>query len=470
MNIQFFGATQTVTGSQHLLTVNGSRILLECGLFQGKRQESFERNRTLPFDAASVDAMVLSHAHIDHSGNIPNLVRSGFEGPIYCTFATRDLCSAMLRDSAYIQEQDVAYVNRKREQKGEPPVEPIYTHADAVASLKHFVSVGYDRPFPVAPGVTGTLLDAGHILGSAIVLLDIEEHGQKTRLLFTGDLGRHNLPILRDPTPAPPADVLITESTYGNRLHDAPQSAESRLRRLVVETCAAGGKVVIPAFTVGRTQEIVYSLHRLSLARQIPEVPIFVDSPLAVDVTEVFRLHPECYDEELQAFIDQKRHPDPFGFERLRYIRSVTESKALNDLDGPAVIISASGMCEAGRIQHHLKHTIWDPRNAVLIVSWQAPHTLGRRLVERQDEVRIFGDIVPLNARVEVINGYSAHADRNGLLDWAQPILPDLKQVFIVHGDPEPAAALAEGLREAGAAQVSVPQWGDTYPLATMDA
>lgn len=464
MEIHFHGAAQTVTGSQFILTVNGSRVLLECGLFQGRRKESYERNRSLPFVAASVDAMVLSHAHIDHSGNIPNLVRSGFDGPIYCTFATRDLCSAMLRDSAYIHEQDAAYLNKKRERRGEPPIEPLYTHADAVASLEHFVSVGYERPIAVAPGITCTFLDAGHILGSAMVLLEVEEHGQRTRLLFTGDLGRKELPILRDPAPAPPADILLTESTYGDRLHPPPPEAEARLRDIVVETCTVqGGKVVIPCFAVGRTQEIVYALHRLNLAEAIPDVPIFVDSPLAVNVTEVFRLHPECYDEELQHFVAQDRHPDPFGFHRLRYVRDVEASKAINTMEGPAIVISASGMCEAGRILHHLKHNIWSPRNTILIVGWQAPHTLGRRLVEKQTPVRIFGEEYTLRARVEVINGYSAHADRAEILDWVRPILPGLRQIFVVHGDPPAASTLAESLRHAGAEQVEVPTLGARY-------
>ncbi|MBN1956351.1 MAG: MBL fold metallo-hydrolase [Anaerolineae bacterium] len=467
MEIQFYGAAQTVTGSQYLVTVNGQRILLECGLFQGKRRESYERNRNLPFDVAAVDVMLLSHAHIDHSGNIPNLVRSGFRGPIYCTAATRDLCAAMLQDSAYIMEQDVAYLNERRERRNEPLIEPIYTHADAVASMEHFIGVGYNRTVAVAPGVQCTFFDAGHILGSAIVFLDIEERGgRRARLLFTGDLGRENLPILRDPTPAPEADVLITESTYGDRLHPPPPQAEMQLRDLVVDVCSnGGGKVVIPAFAVGRTQEIVYSLHRLSLAGEIPAVPIFVDSPLAVNVTDIFRLHPECYDEELRAFIARDRHPDPFGFERLQYVRNVEDSKAINEMEGAAVIISASGMCEAGRILHHLKHTVWNPRNAVLIVGWQAPHTLGRRLVEKQKRVRIFGEEHPLRARVEVINGFSAHADRDELLSWARPILPRLQHVFIVHGDPPAASALAEGLGRLGARQVTVPARGERFEI-----
>jgi metallo-beta-lactamase family protein len=465
MEIQFLGAAQTVTGSQHLISVNGSRILLECGLFQGKRRDSFERNRSLPFDAASVDALVLSHAHIDHSGNIPNLVRSGFRGTIYCTFATRDLCSAMLRDSAYIQEQDIAYVNKKRARKGQPPVEPIYTHADAIASLEHFVSVGYDRPVTVVPGVQCTFLDAGHILGSTIILLEVKEGRRRTRLLFSGDLGRRCLPILRAPSPAPSADVLIIESTYGDRLHRPYEEAEQRLLELIGETCNRGGKVVIPAFAVGRTQEIVYSLHRLASADRLPDVPVFVDSPLAVNVTEVFRLHPECYNEELREFMNHDRHPDPFGFDRLRYVRNVEDSKALNILEGPAVIISASGMCEAGRIQHHLKHNIDNPRNAVLIVSWQAPHTLGRRLVEKQPTVKIFGEEFPLKAHVETLNGYSAHADRNDLLNWAKPIAQDVRHAFVVHGDPGPATALAAGLRQLGVRDVKVPEQGQVFRI-----
>jgi metallo-beta-lactamase family protein len=466
MRLQFHGAAQTVTGSQHLITVNSSNILLECGLYQGKRREAFERNRNLPYDAAKVDALVLSHAHIDHSGNIPNLVRSGFRGPIFCTFATRDLCSAMLRDSAFIQEQDTTYVNRKRLRQGLPPVEPIYTHEDAIVSLQQFISVGYNRRVLIAPGVHCTFLDAGHILGSATILLEIEERDQHTRLLFSGDLGRKDMPILRDPAPAPAVDVLIIESTYGNRAHPPHEEAEQRLLGLIGETFARRGKVVIPAFAVGRTQEIVYSLHRLALSHRLPDVPVYVDSPLAINVTEIFRLHPECYDEELRGFIAQNRHPDPFGFDRLRYVRNVEDSKALNDMEGPAVIISASGMCEAGRVQHHLKHTIEDPRNAVLIVSWQAPHTLGRRLVEGEPTVKIFGERFGVRARVEAINGYSAHADRDSLLGWVRPIAEGLDHAFVVHGEPESAAALATGLEKLGVRHAAVPQQGDEYRLS----
>jgi len=458
MEITFLGAARSVTGSMHLLRINGHAILLECGLFQGKRQESYERNRNFPFEPRDVGAVILSHAHIDHSGNIPLLVKRGFEGPIYCTFATRDLCSAMLRDAGHIQESDVEYVNKKHAERGEPPVEPLYTQRDAILSLQNFQSVGYYRPLNVSPGVTCTFYDAGHILGSAIPALDIEENGRRFRLTFTGDLGRHHLPILRDPDIVPHTKVLITESTYGSRLHESPMDAKKNLRRVINETYKQNGKVIIPAFAVGRTQELVYDLHQLALERKIPDIPIFVDSPLAINVTEIFRLHPECYDQEITDFMLQNE-ADPFGFSRLRYVRGVEESKQLNFLREPAVIISASGMAEAGRILHHLKNNIEDPRNTILIVGFQAENTLGRRLVERQPEVKIFGEQYRLRAHVEVIEGYSAHADRQELLDFIQQIKNDsLRRVFVVHGEEESALALAEGLGKLGIPEVVVPE------------
>ncbi|MGQ9666174.1 MAG: MBL fold metallo-hydrolase RNA specificity domain-containing protein [Anaerolineae bacterium] len=462
MEIHFLGAVRTVTGSMHLLEVNGFRLLLECGLFQGRRQESYERNRHFPFDPSSIDAMVLSHAHIDHSGNIPNLVRMGFRGPIYATPATRDLCSAMLQDSAHIQEENIAYVNKGRARQGLPPAEPIYTVADAVACLSSFVSLGYHRPMVIGPGITLTFYDAGHILGSAFVVLDIEEAGQKYRLMFSGDVGRRNLPILRDPKIVLGVDYLILESTYGNRRHETPQDAERRLRDIVIETYRQGGKVIIPAFAVGRTQEIVYHLHRLWETRKIPHLPIFVDSPLAVNVTEIFRLHPECYDEEIREFISSNHRKDPFGFQDLRYIRSVEESKELNFLREPAVIISASGMAEHGRILHHLKNNIEDPRNVILLVGFQAEHTLGRRLMERRPEVRIFGETYSLRARVELITGYSAHADYEELTEYVRGMeRTRLKRVYLVHGEEEAAQGLADKLRPLGSFSVSVPAAGE---------
>lgn len=466
MEIQFLGAVRTVTGSMHLLEVNGFRLLLECGLFQGRRQESYERNRRLPFDPAAVDAMVLSHAHIDHSGNIPNLVRLGFRGPIYNTPATRDLCSAMLQDSAHIQEENAAYVNKRRARQGLPPVEPIYTVADAVACLTSFVSVGYHRPMTIGPGITLTFFDAGHILGSAFVVLDIEENGQKRRLMFSGDVGRRDLPILRDPETVPGVDYLILESTYGNRRHESPQDAERRLREIVIAAYRQGGKVIIPAFAVGRTQEIVYHLHRLSEARKIPHLPIFVDSPLALNVTEIFRLHPECYDEEIREFIASDHQKDPFGFQDLRYIRSLEESKELNFLREPAIIISASGMAEHGRILHHLKNNIEDPRNVILLVGFQAEHTLGRRLMERQPEVRIFGEPYQLRAQVELITGYSAHADYEELTEYVRGMeLGRLKHIYLVHGEEEAAQSLADKLRPLGGFTVAVPTAGERVAL-----
>jgi metallo-beta-lactamase family protein len=466
MNIQFFGAVRTVTGSMHRLTVNGSQILLDCGLYQGRRQESFERNRSLPFEASEVDALVLSHAHIDHSGNIPTLVKHGFRGNIFATPASRDLCSAMLRDAGHIQEYDVQYLNKKRARQGLPPLEPLYTVEDATESLKYFVSVGYDRPLEVAPGVTVTFRDAGHILGSAITVLDIKENGKAARLVFTGDLGRRGMPILRDPQPVEDADFLITESTYGDRTHMPIEETDEALQDVVIDTYRRGGKVIVPAFSVGRTQELVYALHRLTEARDIPEMPIFVDSPLSVNVTEIFRLHPECFDRELDEFLKTSGSRDAFGFERLTYIRSVEGSKELNFLRTPAIIISASGMCEAGRILHHLKNNIEDPRNTVLIVGWQAPHTLGRRLVERQAVVKIFGEEYSLKARVETINGFSAHADRDELLGYAQQLGPRrLKSVFVVHGEESSSLALADGLEALGAGQVIVPRERQSFDL-----
>jgi len=458
LKITFMGAAQTVTGSMHMLQVNGSKILLDCGLFQGRRKESFKRNRNLPFNARELDTMILSHAHIDHSGNIPNLVRSGYQGNIYTTSATRDLCSAMLLDSAHIQESDVAYVNKKRSRQGLPPVEPIYTIPEARASLQSFVSIDYRRPFTVAPGVQATLYDAGHILGSAITVLDIEENGRSYRLCFTGDLGRTDLPILRDPEIVNDIDYLIIESTYGSRLHESPAEAAATLRDVVRSTYERGGKVIIPAFAVGRTQAIIYDLHKFIINGQLPSLPIYVDSPLAINITEILRLHHECYDQEIINLLQQSK--DPFGFYRLHYTRAVEESKALNKLQEPCIIISASGMCEAGRILHHLKNNIGDPRNTVLFVGFQAEHTLGRKILDGWKEVPIFGEKWKVRAQIESIDGYSAHADRDELLDYVRKVLDSgrLKRVFAVHGEPQACQALAAGIRDLGVKDVLVPE------------
>jgi metallo-beta-lactamase family protein len=460
VRIDFLGAARNVTGSMHLLTVNGAHILLECGLFQGRRQESFDRNRNLPFDATIIQTMVLSHAHIDHSGNIPNLVRSGFRGPIHATSATKDLCEIMLLDSAHIMESDVEYVNKKRLRQGLGPLEPIYTINDARASLERFFGADYDQPVEVAPGVQLTFRDAGHILGSALCVLDIAENGHRFRLLFTGDLGRPHLPILRDPQVVPDVDYLMTESTYGTRLHGKIGEAENQLKVVVNETYSRGGKLIIPAFSVGRTQEIVYSLHHLRDAGQIPHLPIYVDSPLSTNATDVFLRHPECYDAETLAFM--RRDPNPFGFGELRYLRQTEDSKALNARTDPMVIISASGMCESGRILHHLKNNIEDARNTILFVGFQAENTLGRRILDGQDPVSIFGEPYRVRARIERIDGYSAHADRDELLSYVQALGPKrLRRAFIVHGEEEAELAFEKALHDIGVADTLVPRLGD---------
>ncbi|MEN8097517.1 MAG: MBL fold metallo-hydrolase [Chloroflexota bacterium] len=464
MKITFHGAVRTVTGSQYIVEINNYRILLECGLYQGKRQVALERNRVLPFDASKINVMILSHAHIDHSGNIPNLVKSGFQGDILCTFATRDLCATMLRDSAYIQESDIAYVNKKRARKGQPPVEPAYTVADAVASLKNFLAIGYDRAYQITREITVTFKDAGHILGAAIVILDVNENGTSRRLVFTGDLGRPDRPILRDPTPIDHTDILLIESTYGNRVHQPLPEAESELAKVINRTLRRGGKIIIPSFAVGRTQELVYHLNQLKKSSTVPaDLPVFVDSPLAIDATTIFRLHPECYDQETSEYLFE--NGDPFGFPGLEYTRSVESSKAINKLDGPAIIISASGMCEAGRIQHHLKNNIENPKNTILIVGWQAPNTLGRRIVEKTPVVRIFGEEYQLRAQVETINGFSAHADVRELLDWVGNINDPPTHTFVIHGEENQSLSFAKELERRGHKNVVVPQLHQSFTL-----
>jgi metallo-beta-lactamase family protein len=469
VRITFFGAVQTVTGSQHLIEVNGLRILLDCGLYQGRRKESYERNRNLPFDPASIDVLVLSHAHIDHSGNIPNLVKNGFKGDVICTFATRDLCAAMLRDSGHIQEKDAEYLNKKRRKHGEEPITPIYTEDDAIRSLQNFMAIGYERPYHLAPGITLSLYDAGHMLGSAIVALDNadQEAQRDIRLVFSGDIGRPEIPILRSPTLMQEADLLIMESTYGGRMHDPLMESEQELKQVISRTYKRGGKVIIPAFAVGRTQQLVYTLNKLYHGGELPEMPVFVDSPLAVNVTEVFRLHPEAYDEEsLRYMTQQDPDGDIFGFSRLRYIRQVEQSKELNTMTQPAIIISASGMMEAGRILHHLKNNIEDPRSAVLIVGWQAPDTLGRRLVEGVTPVRIFGEEYDPKAEIVVLNGFSGHADHAGLVAWADAFKRRPSQVFLVHGEPEAAGALAADLKDKlGYKQVHIPVLNQSFKV-----
>jgi len=463
MQFKFLGAVRTVTGSMHLLESDGGRLLLDCGLFQGPREESEAKNRNFPFDPQAVEVLLLSHAHIDHSGNIPSLVKNGFNGSIFATFATRDLCSVMLRDSAHVLAKDVEFVNKKRAHKGLPPKEPLYQLEDVEKSLPLFVGYSYERAFFPLQGVRAIFYDAGHILGSSLTLLEVEEKGEKKRVLFTGDLGRKGLPILRDPAVVDGIDYLIIESTYGNRYHSSIEDTVQELEVVVKKTFEKNGKIIIPAYSVGRTQEIVYELHNIIEKKRIPELPVFVDSPLSVNVTEIFKLHPECYDEETKRIL--MNHEDPFGFKRLTYITKVEDSKKLNNFGKPCIIISASGMCEAGRILHHLANSIEDPKNTVLIVGYQAQGTLGKRLVNRGKKVRIFGEEYHLRAEVVVLNGFSAHADREELLDYVRQIRSNLKGVFIVHGDLDQSEALADGLRSLGQFEVYVPEIGEEVTL-----
>jgi metallo-beta-lactamase family protein len=460
--VTFWGAARTVTGSMHRVDACGQSVLLDCGLFQGRRDESRLRNRSFPFRPKDIDAVLLSHAHIDHCGNLPNFVRQGFAGPIYCTPATRALAGVMLGDAAKIHEEDAAYLNRHRE-KGEPEVEPLYDGRDVYRTLLRLKAVPYDTPFAVGVGLEATFVDAGHLLGSAMIGLRIDGTGGERRLTFTGDLGRPGLPILRDPAPVPPGDLLISESTYGGHTHESVEETAERLGRVVRQTAARGGKLIIPAFSVGRTQTIVYFLHQLMNAGRLPNLPIFVDSPMAVRATEVFRAHPECFDDETLRLL--REHPDLFGERHVHYVDKVHESIALNDRRDPCIIISASGMCEAGRILHHLKHNIEDPRSTILIAGFQAPDTLGRRLVERRPQVHILGRTCTLKAEVVVLNGLSSHADHGGLLRSLGPLIGTVQRVRLVHGEPERAEALAEGLRAAGFQDVAIPDRGESVVI-----
>ena len=448
MRLTLHGAAQTVTGSKHLLEVNGKLILLECGLFQGKRQNTYDYNLNFDFDPHLLDAVILSHAHIDHSGNLPNLVKNGYQGPIFSTHATRDLAEIMLKDSGHIHEYDAHYVNRKRKKQGLPPVEPLYTIQDAERTIPLFQPFGYDQTFEAAPGVTVRFIEAGHILGSAAILLDLEENGRKVRVWFSGDIGRPDMPLLRDPVFPDEYDVdyLLMECTYGDRPHDDINLAFEEFKQVVKHTINRGGKVIIPVFSVGRTQTLVYCLNQGMTTGDLPKVPVIVDSPLAVGASDIYRRHPECFDEETWRYISNHRQA-ALDFDQLTYIRSVEESKALNERHEPMIIISASGMVEAGRILHHVKNNIDDERNTILIVSWQAPHTLGRRLAERQREVRIFGEEYYRRAKVETINGLSAHAGQRLLVDYARSVAGQAKGIILLHGEPVAAAALTEKLR-----------------------
>ena len=448
MKITFHGAAGTTTGSQHLLEINGQRILLDCGLYQGHREEAYDRNKNFPFNPGELTAVVLSHAHIDHSGNLPNLTRQGYRGNIYSTPATRDLCQVMLADSAKIQTADVEYANKKRARKGEPLYTPLYTPIDAEKCLRQFVTFDYHRPMFIGEGVQLTFIDAGHILGSAQIILDLHdmETGEKKRLLFSGDVGRGHNDLLRDPENATDIDTVIMESTYGGREHEMDTDSREHLCNILSAALKNRGKVLIPSFAVERTQQILYAIHQLIETGCIANVPVYVDSPLAVSATEIFRLHPEGFNDAVYQFLFDKR--DPFGFEGLQLIRSAMESKELNGMEGPFIIISASGMCEAGRIVHHLKNNLPDPRTTVLFVGYCAENTLGWKLREGHQTVTIFGDPIMVRAKIEILDGFSGHADHSELMEYFHRITGPKKSVHLVHGEPLRSLALQAALQE----------------------
>lgn len=459
MQIEFLGAAQTVTGSMHLVMTNGRKILLDCGMYQGKRAESNEHNRHFPFNPKEIDAVILSHAHIDHSGNLPNLVKQGFSGEIYCTPATRDLCGIMLSDSAHIQEKDAEFFNKQPQNRKEPPIEPLYTIADAMAAIDHLKPVPYNREFDVFDNIIAKFTDAGHILGSASIKLTTKENGSTKTLGFTGDVGRWNMPIIRDPEFMGNIETLITESTYGGILHDPPENMERNLLADLNRTISRKGKIIVPAFSVGRTQDLLYSLHKLFNEGLLPRIPIYVDSPLATNATAIYKKHPECYDEETRKLFSGDA--DPFGFAGVQYIQSVEESKRLNDKKESCMIISASGMCEAGRILHHLANNIENPKNTILMIGYCAEHTLGRRIIDKVPQVKIFGAEFWLRAEVIVHNSFSAHADNDELLRYISRFDKKiLSKIFVVHGEPDKSTQFAANLNKSGFRNIEIPTRG----------
>jgi len=464
MRITFHGAAQTVTGSQHLIEVNGSKILLDCGLYQGRREESYRRNRTFQFDPRQLTAVVLSHAHIDHCGNLPNLVNQGFSGPIYATPATADLTDILLRDAGHIQESDAEFMNRRNARQGNGMIEPLYTQAEAARVAPLFHTVAYDQEFEPAPGLTARFVEAGHILGSAAISLVIKEQSRRICFWFSGDIGRYKLPLLKDPVLPNEADYLLMECTYGDKPHADPSMSYEEFRDVVSMTVGREGKVIIPAFAVGRTQELVYNLNTMMFRGEVPLVPVYIDSPLAVNASDVFKRHPECLDNETRKFVEESRHP-ALDFKMLTYVRSVEESKALNERKDPMIIISASGMAESGRILHHLRNNIGNPRNTVCIVSWQAPHTLGRRLADREQQVKIFGEPYDVRAQIATIRGLSAHAGQDLLAKYALGVKETVRKVFLVHGEPKQAGILMELLHNRQMQNIYYPEMHSSAEL-----
>lgn len=465
LTVTFHGAAREVTGSLHMLEADGKRIALDCGLFQGKRSESIEKNQKFHFDPTSLHAVALSHAHIDHCGRLPMLVRNGFEGPIYSTPATRDLCALLLADSAHIQQEDAKYLNKKLAKKGEPPVSPLYEDEDATQAISQFHSISHGRWFHLTRRLKARYHLAGHMLGSSSIELNYSppDSERPVRVVFTGDVGRPQMPILRDPSPFPECDYIISESTYGGREHPPAGNLKDQLGKVIRDTVARGGKIIIPAFSVGRTQVIVYYLHQLISDEAIEPIPIYVDSPLAVNATEVFRMHPELFDKRARDFLRQTG--DILGSDYCTYVRDVEDSKAINKSPKPCVIISASGMCEAGRIRHHLKNNVGNGRNTVLIVGFQAAHTLGRRIVEKQKKINIFGQNYELKAQVATLNGFSGHADRDELVTMLKPHVPNCRGVMLVHGEESQMSQFKDTLGDAGFSNVVMPHPGECFKL-----
>lgn len=467
ITIYSLGAAEEVTGSKHVLEVDGHTILIDCGAFQGRRAEADRKNRQFEVPADKLEAVILTHAHFDHSGLLPMLGLNGFKGNIYATPATRDLANIIMMDSARIQARDAEYLRKQAAKRGESfNWQPLYTETDAINTVNQFVTVSYNRPTWITPNIKLEFFDAGHILGSAMAVLTItEKNGKETRIAYTGDLGRKGKAIIRDPAILPPVDYMLLESTYGNRRHESTDDALAMLADVANKAIKMNGKIIIPAFAIERTQELVYYFHMLVDHKVIPEIPIYVDSPMAVNATSIFQVHPECYDAETHdAFI--KHHNNPFGFNSLRFVTSVDESKSLNKMKGPMIIISADGMCEAGRITHHLANTIDDPNNQILLVGYMADHTLGRRLQNRELEVKIMGEWHNVRASITQINAFSAHADYQEATDWLKEMdTSTLKKIFMVHGEPDVQVVFKDHLERSGYSKVQIVKYGETYPL-----
>jgi metallo-beta-lactamase family protein len=464
MKFTFYGAAGEVTGSSHVIEMNGKKVMLDCGLYQGKRKEAFEKNRQFPFEPSEIDVVLLSHAHMDHSGNLPTLVKKGFKGKIWCTDATADLCEIMFRDCAHIQELDVEYVNKKRAKLGQNLFEPLYTEAEAQVAVGHLASVKYEQPFSPVEGMEVSFFDAGHILGSAFTSMDIRQSGDKKRVMYTGDIGRYAMPILRDPVPVGHIEYLITESTYGDRIHPTDVDVKGHLERIVKKICETKGKLIIPAFSIGRTQLIVYLLNQLYVEGRICQLPMYVDSPLSSAATQIYARHKECWDEETDHFI--LNGSKPFSFGSLKYTESVEESKKLNDMAGPMIIISASGMMEAGRVLHHIKNNISDPRCIIMIVGYQAINTLGRKIVDREPVVKIFGEEHEVKAQVEQMEALSSHGDKVEMLKYFNKCgIRGVKKVFCVHGENGALTEWAAALKKAGIPDAEIPMPGQSFEI-----